>query len=334
MPTEPANPGETTYESTVEIDRTRVAPARWKWFLRLFSGIAVLVYLLARGDAATFLSAVRRVPFWVLIIGSLWYLGGQILSAWKWRLLLRSAGAKVSLIQCCKWYWLGMFSNLWLPGSVGGDAVRIWRLRKAGFGGGAATATVLVERLTGFGALLTLGACGLLFARAGSRVSSLVFVSLFAIVAIPAGFWLLRSTARPRLERISIGRKLLSVADAMALYSSHGGRGALIASIVISFVFQASQILLGIGLAQAVGLELATATFIWLVPLLALASLVPVGIGGLGVREAAAVALVGAAARPETVFAWSLLWQATVWFSSLPGALWLSHEGTVEFDRT
>jgi hypothetical protein len=57
--------------------------------------------------------------------------------------------------------------------------------------------------------------------------------------------------------------------------------------LLISLAFQASQIGLGIGLGRAVGLDLPTATFVWLVPLLALASLVPVGIGGLGVRVAA-----------------------------------------------
>ena len=295
------------------------AGARLKWALRLLLGIGVLTYLLLRGDGAKFAATLGRVPVWVLFAAACFYLAGQVLSAWKWQLLLVAGGARVSLWRCCALYWLGMFSNLWLPSSIGGDAVRIWQLRKAGIGGGLAAASVLVERLTGFAALLALGACGLLFAQAGARVSILIFASLVAIIAIPTGFLLLRGVARNRLEELKIGRKLLSVADAVAVYTRPDGHGALGAALLISLAFQASQIALGIGLAHAVGLNLPAATFAWLVPLLALASLVPVGIGGLGVREATAVTLVGSAAPPEVVIAWSLLWQATVWLSSLPG---------------
>lgn len=295
--------------------------ARWKWALRLGLGLALLAYLVMGGDGARFARTLGRVPLWVPAAAAAWYLAGQALSAWKWRLLLRAGGAEVSLWHCCALYWLGMFSNLWLPSSIGGDAVRIWQLRQDGIGGGAAAASVLVERLTGFAALLMLGACGLLFAQAGARVSTLLMVSLAAIIAIPIGFLALRGAARGRLETMKLGRKLLSVADAVAIYSRPGGRGALVAAMAISLGFQASQIALGIGLGRAVGLQLPVATFVWLVPLLALASLVPVGIGGLGVREAAAYALVGAVAPREVVVAWSLLWQATVWLSSLPGAV-------------
>lgn len=319
IPTHEEGPaGQTNIANAIEAPKTTAA-ARGKWALRLLMGVVLLAYLVNRGDGATFARALTRVPFWVLGAAALWYLAGQVLSAWKWQLLLGAGGAKVTLWRCCALYWLGMFSNLWLPSSIGGDAVRIWRLRQAGIGGGLATASVLVERLTGFAALLTLGACGLLFANAGAKVSTLITASLIAIIAIPAGFLVLRGAARARLEKLKFGRKLLSVADAIATYARPGGRSALAAALIISLAFQASQIALGIGLGRAVGLELPPATFVWLVPLLALASLVPVGIGGLGVREAAAVTLISTAARPEVVIAWSLLWQATVWLSSLPG---------------
>jgi uncharacterized membrane protein YbhN (UPF0104 family) len=340
-------------ESTVEFDRTSpVAPeapdtlpgeatsrARLKWVLRLLAGLVLLAVLVSRSDSAAFGRALGRVPVWVLAAGAFWYLAGQVLSAWKWRLLLGAGDADVPLSRCCTLYWLGMFSNLWLPGSIGGDAVRIWRLRSAGVAGGLAAASVLVERLTGFAALLILGACGLLFTHAGARVSTLLLVSLTAILAVPIAFALLRKAARAPLQNGKFGRKLLAVADSVALYAAPHGRGALFASLLISFAFQASQIGLGIGLARAVGLLLPATTFVWLVPLLALASLVPVGIGGLGVREAAAVALLGSAAPAELVIAWSLLWQAIVWLSSLPGVFWLGQHGTLiqtdaKIDRT
>ncbi len=68
-------------------------------------------------------------------------------------------------------------------------------------------------------------------------------------------------------------------------------RGALALALGLSLIFQASQVVLNIVLARAVGLALPGAVFWWLVPALALASLLPIGLGGLGVRCRAAVAL-------------------------------------------
>ena len=62
-------------------------------------------------------------------------------------------------------------------------------------------------------------------------------------------------------------------------------------------------------LAWVVGIDLAAGVFWWLVPLLALASLLPIGLGWLGVREAAAVAMLsGAGGAPEMIMAWRFQW--------------------------
>jgi uncharacterized membrane protein YbhN (UPF0104 family) len=120
-----------------------------------------------------------------------------------------------------------------------------------------------------------------------------------------------------------LARKWSAVHRALDEYGSRGRCGVLATAMLLSLVFQASQVVLNIMLARAVGLNLPPLVMWWLVPVLALASLVPLGIGGLGVREVAAIKLLGASGiSAETILAWSLLWQATVWLASLPGALW------------
>jgi len=88
----------------------------------------------------------------------------------------------------------------------------------------------------------------------------------------------------------------------------------------LSLGVQAIQIGINIALARAVGLGLEPASMAWVVPVLALSAVVPLGIGGLGAREAGALALLGGAFGSGDVLAWSLLWQAVVWLSSLLGA--------------
>jgi uncharacterized membrane protein YbhN (UPF0104 family) len=50
---------------------------------------------------------------------------GVLISAEKWRGLLRRAGVRLSLAASARLYWIGMFVSNFLPTSVGGDAARL-----------------------------------------------------------------------------------------------------------------------------------------------------------------------------------------------------------------
>src|SRR5262249_60893659 len=52
------------------------------------------------------------------------YVGGQVLSAYKWAVLGRSVGLDRSLLEYTRFYFIGMFFNLFGPSTIGGDAVR------------------------------------------------------------------------------------------------------------------------------------------------------------------------------------------------------------------
>ena len=306
-----------------------------RWLLRLAIGLTIVAFLAQRHDTASLMRSLQVVPLWVLLVSVVFYWLGQVLSAWKWQLLLRAQGAEVSLRDCCRLYAVGMFWNLWMPTNIGGDAIRAVRCAPLCGGLSVATSSVLVERLTGVIALLTIAVLGLLAQLlSGStnhtnflilRPILFVVVTLLCLVAL---FWILRRKYAVDSEaqhESAIQRKVRSFSRALAVYAQPSARGALWSAVAISLVFQASQVLLNIALARVLGLTIPFTVFWWLVPSLAVASLVPLGIGGLGVREAAAVQLLaGQGASAASIVAWSLLWQATVWLASLPGALWVA----------
>ncbi len=295
---------------------TRASP--WKWALRVLIGAAIVALLLSRREAATQVAqTLRAIPIWVMLGAVAFYWAGQILSAWKWQLLLRARGAQVSLIECCRIYAAGMFGNLWLPTNVGGDALRATLLAASApeLGKADALASIAVERLTGFAALIFIAACALWLRGASAQGWQTLLISLAIFAALGALSWIIGRIKHPVIERLRA---------ALAFYARAQHRGVLARAMLLSFAFQASQVLLNIGLAHASGLDLPARVFWWLGPLLSLSGLIPAGIGGLGVREAAAVALlrdwpIGVG----QIVGWSLLWQATVWLASLPGALFM-----------
>lgn len=326
--------------------------APWKWLLRLALG-AGIVWLLARGASQAPLEGIRRAPPTLLAACVAAYWAGQALSARRWQLLLNalahdaepgsSSGASrgeaepISWRECVSWYAAGMFWNLWMPTGLGGDAARaLLSGRRAGDGARGALSVVL-DRALGLASLLLLALAALILdtgvghaSAAGAQSIQAARRVLLACAVAGAVLCLLlglaarlasRSAGAVGAEQSGGWKGKLARAAALASGPGRWRRARVLGPIVLlSLGVQALQIAINIALAQAVGLPLEPASMAWIAPVLALSSVVPLGIGGLGAREAGAVALLGTAFRSGDVLAWSLLWQAVVWLSSLLGA--------------
>src|SRR5262249_2764265 len=95
-----------------------------------------------------------RIELWVAAVGL--YALAQIVSSLRWQLLARPLGFQQSLGQYISYYYLGMFFNLVLPTSVGGDVVRAWYLDGGQKRRGVAFLTVLQDRFNGLMVLLAI----------------------------------------------------------------------------------------------------------------------------------------------------------------------------------
>ena len=305
-----------------------------RWTIRLLLGVAIVAVLLARAKPEQFLGALKNVSPLVPVAAVIFYWMGQCLSAAKWRLLLQARGARFSFWECARIYLLGMFCSLFLPTTIGGDGVRALVVGPRCGGVTVAASSILVERLTGLTALLTVGAIGVALWGAGSSsLGATVLPRIFAVLGLVAfAFAALRLTAY-RLENAVSNKAETKAGKAVRrwaalhreidFYAKRERWLTLAMALGMSFVFHSAYIAINIFLARAAGLQTPLTTFLWLVPLLSLMSMIPIGIGGLGVREAAAVAVLGNTAPHGNILAWSLLLQATVWLASLPGGLLL-----------
>jgi hypothetical protein len=298
----------------------------WKWLARLAIGFVVLGLLLAqRKTAAEVQHTFRQVPLWVMAGSVLAYWAGQMLSAWRWQILLKTRGIPVPFLVCCRIYLAGMFGNLFLPTSIGGDVLRTYLLtRAAKTDVPNATASVLMDRVTGFVALLLITVVGTLYSGARQQAMPVLIMG-FVILGVFVGLLFVARRLSGREAPTGFLGKVHRIWSALSYYLEKDHRLGLLAAIGISIVFQSSQILLNIGLARAAGIHVVPfAAFFWLVPLMNLSAMIPLSIGGLGVRETFVVALLhgaGYEVPKGMAIAWSLLWQATGWLASLPGAL-------------
>src|SRR6195952_5770588 len=71
----------------------------------------------------------------------------------RWREISAECGAALTTRQAMRYNLIGTFFNQTLPSSIGGDAVRLWLVARAGAGWRAATYSILVDRAIGLIAL-------------------------------------------------------------------------------------------------------------------------------------------------------------------------------------
>ncbi len=71
----------------------------------------------------------------------------------RWREISAECGAPLGLRQAMRYNVIGTFFNQTLPSAIGGDAVRLWLVARAGAGWRAATYSIFVDRAIGLIAL-------------------------------------------------------------------------------------------------------------------------------------------------------------------------------------
>jgi uncharacterized membrane protein YbhN (UPF0104 family) len=116
------------------------------------------------------------------------------LGAMRWQEISALCHAPLGLSQAFRYNMIGTFFNQTLPSTIGGDAMRLWLVKRTGAGWRAATYSVLVDRAIGLIALALLVVASLpwsydLIANAQGRLA-LVAVDVAAIFA-GLGFLLL-----------------------------------------------------------------------------------------------------------------------------------------------
>src|SRR5207249_4421846 len=130
-----------------------------------------------------------RVELWLAAVAVL--IVTQVVSALRWQVMGRALGFDRSVSQLTGFYFIGMYFNLLLPTSVGGDVVRAWYLDGGSRRRLAAFASVFLDRVSGLLVLLSMACVALVLsplelpAWVSLFVWGSVAVSLLAVAAVP-----------------------------------------------------------------------------------------------------------------------------------------------------
>jgi len=291
--------------------------------------LLLIGWLLQAVDGAALRRSVVALSPLALCLAALLIAVQAAVLGWRWHRIVRWLGDDLPACTAIRWVYIGLFFNQALPSSVGGDAVRIWLFHRRGSLPGLPFASVAIERGTGMVMLaLMVSACmpwlepasgheaWLMPLRTVGPVLLLLLVGLAVLDKVVGNRLPLRLA--DALVRLGTGlRQIARSPSALAEVASLGALASLL-GLTAAWV-----------LGRDLGMPLGLPHFVALVGGSVLLSVLPVSLGGWGLREATMVALFGLFNQPpEPVLTLSVVWGAIPLLISLPaGALWLIERG-------
>jgi uncharacterized membrane protein YbhN (UPF0104 family) len=269
--------------------------------------------------------ALQQLPpsVWLGVWGG--FVLGHALGVIKWRYFVNAGRGSLRPVDAVHCYSAGLFANICLPSIIGGDFLRMALAGKFTRRPEAALWGGIMDRLTDITGLAILALVGGWLSRdvlTGWR-SQLLTVGLVLSLVVAGGglpFLLRRPLARwPRKLRRPVGRSLVALRQ-LVRRPWTAGRGLL-----ISVTIQGSFVLLNAWLGWNLGIRVPLAAWFLAWPLAKIASLMPISLGGLAVREASLAAMLAPFGVPLALGVLSsLVWQTVLHAGGLPGALvWL-----------
>lgn len=285
--------------------------------LRAGVGLAIVGALLWWYDARPIFALLLREHPGYFLATIVLYVLGQVMSAYRWQLVAALVNIRGPFREFFAYYFVGMFTNLFIPGLVGGDTMRAIYLGRRHDRLGEAVASVVADRGLGVIALFWLAAIAALFFNSAGLPRVIVAPAILA----GAASFLLYALGPLLARKVHLAPRRLRRAAGLLVPYLHRPVATLPA-IALSLVLQASlavgQWLLALGL----GLDVSLSVFMLCVPIANMAASIPVTLNGLGLREGAYLVLFGIAGiGREDAIALGLLWFAATMLGGLTGAI-------------
>jgi hypothetical protein len=270
-----------------------------------------LLYIVFRktglGEVA---AALREVSIPAFFSAIALYIFAQFISTIRWRLLLPEGIGINKLFSLCM---IGSFFNTFLPGVIGGDAVKGLYLYRLTGKGSMSLASIFMDRYIGFAALIAICTIAFPFGFrffSGSPVMWLLPVIVFSFIGASLLIFGLR-----------LGQRIRALSEFYSSFHAYRNQTTTIGkTFLLSLIVQLTGILSVYLLSLGMGQQIPFLAFLLFIPLTVLFAMIPLSISGLGIRESAFVLFFGLiGVQPVVATALSLLWFITVSFASLIG---------------
>lgn len=258
----------------------------------LVSGV-LLFLLLRRIGINELFETLKTIDIYYFLIAVFFTLVGFTIQIIRLKILIETQGTDISFKKLFDFSLTSTFFGIFLPTVVGGDVVKMALLGSYSGKKAVSAGTITMDRVIGVYALVVVAFVAGIFGK-GFLTHEIVTYTLDAFTLV--FLFILFLNIKVIWDRIwKIAGKLFgSRLDPLktfvtTLQSYKMYEPPFIKAFLWSLVFYVSIIIANYLIALSLGLQVSLIVFFVFVPLLSLAGMFPISIGGLGVREAVSV---------------------------------------------
>lgn len=247
-------------------------------------------------------------------------------AAKRWCYVLKGLNLELSFRTSLRLVMLGQFFNQCLPSNIGGDAMRIYYLRRENIGTHSAINSVLLDRIMGLAVLVALSTIALPLITnhfdnqlAITALTALICLGWIAVLLL----FLLDNSLLHRFRSYRLMSPLFELSkSARALLSNRNMASGILS---MSLLIHMSSVGIVWAIDKALGGNASFTIYLMaMMPTLLIVS-IPISIAGWGVREQTLVTILGGMGITSShAFSVSILFGVVLILGSLPGAyFWL-----------
>lgn len=243
--------------------------------------------------------ALRQADWSWLWVGVGIFFGCTILATVRWKILLNVQGINMGWVRTWQLFMIGMFFNLFMLGSTGGDVVKMFlAMREAGTNKAAAILSVFMDRVIGMMALILIS-LGFLYFRydllshspASSALLTTLLWLLAAAVVVTAGMFVGSAFGWVHYlpKWTPLRGRIVEVSAACHMYAK--GWRQTIWAFLVSFPLFAMFFITFYCAARAFTDKLGLVDVFSVLPIVAVITAIPISVSGIGLRESLFVSL-------------------------------------------
>lgn len=257
--------------------------------------IALLLFLFRNVDKKSLFTIVKNSDKTLLLLAFCIFASGYVFCLLRWEMLLRAVKIQLPLKRIIISFCGGIFFSLFLPSTIGGDFMRSIDLSAHTKKPKEVVATVLLDRLSGYTGLVSLALLSFVIGwRFVQDRSVLLSVALITFILAAALLALFNKFAYTKINQLlhSPGagkiRESIKNLHQEIHYFKHQKR-AIIKNLALSLIIQSTAPLSFFVIALSLGLKIKLLYFFIFLPIISAVTLLPISIGGLGLRDATTI---------------------------------------------
>jgi len=284
------------------------------WAVKFCVSAGIIAYIFLKIFRSSNLGEIKQILLQVPLAAFLaWMAGaflvkgtGMFMAVVRWRILLIGQGYRIGWWHLIGSFLIGRFIGSFTPSTTGLDGWRLYDIARQARNTAASVSVILVEKITGFFILsvlilATMPLGGVIIRSEAYRQTyekaSTIMVAALGIPMLVAFVMILKpSLIKKVIEKLSkyAGRfagKLMKFADALGAYEKK--KALLLYALAAGFVVHLGTCAMYFFTAHSLGFDVSLKAVFFIGPIMIAATIVPVSIAGVGVRELVWAVLIG-----------------------------------------